>query len=82
MSSLKIAWYGRTLRKSGDPDARRDAVRELQLLDDPRAVEHLAFALNDKKWRVRWAATRALAELGDRRAVEQLSLALRRESSA
>ncbi len=53
-------------------DVRANAVRALGVSNDPRAVEPLINALNDKATEVEITAIRSLAQLNDSRAIEPL----------
>jgi len=64
-----------------DDGVRQLAARALGKLGDPRAVEALVFALEDKNDFLRKDAIEALGKLGDARAVRPLIVALRGEGA-
>ena len=64
--------------KAEDPEARRDAAKNLGERKDPRAVEPLIAALKDTELPVQCAAAEALGRIKDRRAVVPLVSLLER----
>jgi HEAT repeat protein len=60
-----------------DPRARRDAIRALTWIADPRGVEPMVSALKDTDGHVRFQTAYGLGQLRDGRAVEPLIAALK-----
>jgi HEAT repeat protein len=67
-----MLWWKLRQLKSRDPQARRRAVKGLGKSRDPRAIDPLMVALNDKSYLVRKEAARALGDIGDARSVGPL----------
>lgn len=65
----------KTLRRS-DAETRREIVRALGQIDDPRVVDALMAALADDHSQVRQEAARVLGEIRDARALEPLRQAM------
>jgi HEAT repeat protein len=67
-----MLWWKLRQLKSRNPQARRRAVKGLGKSRDPRAIDPLMVALNDKSYLVRKEAARALGDIGDARTVRPL----------
>lgn len=72
-----VLWWHLKRLRSHLPSNRIDAVKALNRLRDPRAVEPLIESLADIAPVVRRKATETLGQMGDRRAVEPIMRALK-----